>query len=268
MVRPARAQDDLADRAPGWSSRDLARRAAASSSDCLRSAGSDGSVRRRRRAGLALQDPAEPEQLVLDLVEGVVPLLGGEQRLGGDSSAASTRSAGRDQGDRTSTSTTAAALGRHPVAEQAAEQLGPLVGTDRRVGDDPAQPRLAREQVHDGEQLAGQPAQLVGADVGGELVHPRPTRPPRDCLLIPRISGRPPWRRGPEVVEEPVDDAALARVVVQRLADDPLGQLGGQPTEVGAQRRDDLLPLGRELLLAALADPARTPPRPSRAARR
>ena len=79
-----------------------------------------------------------------------------------------------------------------------------------------------------------------------------------DALLTPCISALRAVRElrpGVEALEEPVDDAALHLVVVQRLADDALRELGRQPAEVGPQRRDDLLALRRELLLAARPDP-------------
>ena len=55
----------------------------ASSSSTLRSAGSEGSVERAAQRRLPVEDAAEPEQLVLDLVEGVGVLGPGKQGLGG-----------------------------------------------------------------------------------------------------------------------------------------------------------------------------------------
>ena len=60
---------------------------------------------------------------------------------------------------------------------------------------------------------------------------------------------------GLELGEEAVDDAALAGLVVQRLADDAAGQVGRQPADLAAQRHDGLLALGLDLLLGGLGDP-------------
>src|SRR5262249_38984817 len=59
-----------------------------------------------------------------------------------------------------------------------------------------------------------------------------------------------------EAVEEPVDHAALPRLVGERLADDPARQLGGQRPDLGPKRDQRLLPLRLDLGLRGLGDPA------------
>src|ERR1700750_1888026 len=82
-----------------------------------------------------------------------------------------------------------------------------------------------------------------------------------------RFSARTGWVTAPvpvraslaghlELVEEPVHHPALPRLVGERLAHDPAGQLGRQVPDLGAQRGQRLLPLGLDLGLGRLGDPA------------
>src|SRR5204863_2460844 len=57
-------------------------------------------------------------------------------------------------------------------------------------------------------------------------------------------------------------DAPLARLVLERLADDAAGQVGGEPADLTAQLDDGLLALGLDLLVRALGDPPRLLVRP------
>ena len=92
--------------------------------------------------------------------------------------------------------------------------------------------------------------------------------------LTPRISrpgpartgGRPAGRAGTghavpvvllEVGEEAVDDPLLARVVGERLLDDPGGEVDGEPAHLGAQLDHGLLTLGLHLLLRGRGDARR-----------
>src|SRR5690606_26959108 len=111
---------------------------------------------------------------------------------------------------------------------------------------------------------------------------PRPTgrRPPgRDRPPAPaggpgRPRGRTGGRRSPsasllrpealradrarlEVAQEAVHDAALARLVVQRLADDLAGQRGRDRTDLAPQLDHRLLALGLDLLVGGLGDAVR-----------
>src|SRR6476620_9247536 len=59
-----------------------------------------------------------------------------------------------------------------------------------------------------------------------------------------------------ELGEEAVHDPLLAGLLLQRLAHDPAGQVGGETTHLGAQRDDRLLALGLDLLLRRLREAA------------
>ena len=59
-----------------------------------------------------------------------------------------------------------------------------------------------------------------------------------------------------ELGEEAIHNALLAGLLVQRLAHDPAGQIGGEAAHLGAQRDDGLLALGLDLLLRSLGDPS------------
>src|SRR5690606_29966229 len=59
---------------------------------------------------------------------------------------------------------------------------------------------------------------------------------------------------GLELGEEPVDDAALARLLLEGLPDDAAGQVGREATHLGTQLHDRLLALGLDLLVRQLGD--------------
>ena len=140
------------------------------------------------------------------------------------------------------------------------EQLGALASASTRRVAERCAAAAARpvEQVHDGEQLAGQPAQLVGAVVGAaSSVDARSRTAPSDARLTPRISGASlASRRRLHAGSRSSRNRSTIRrwrvVVVERLADDPLGQLGGKRARA---RR------------AARRRPARAPPRAARSPR-
>src|SRR3712207_2678986 len=58
-----------------------------------------------------------------------------------------------------------------------------------------------------------------------------------------------------ELVEEAVDRAAAARLVLEGLADHAAGEVDGEPPDLAAQLVDHLLARGGELLLATGDDP-------------
>src|SRR5690606_5172575 len=53
---------------------------------------------------------------------------------------------------------------------------------------------------------------------------------------------------------EPVDDPALASLLLEGLTDDAAGQIGREATDLTAQRDDGLLPLGLDLLVRHVGD--------------
>ena len=148
------------------------------------------------------------------------------------------------------------------AGQQRAEQLGPVVAGAGRVGQRPAQPRLAPQQAGHGEDLVGDRGQPRRLGAAGERVEPLGrgrVRLPADGLH----QRRPPRRRGrPSSVRNRSTVPALAGLVGERLADDPAGQVDRERADLGAQLAHDGLPLGGELLLAGRDDPVATPRAP------
>ena len=134
-------------------------------------------------------------------------------------------------------------------AQQVLGQATARVRARRRVGEGPAQRRLAVEQAGDGVQaLADLVAPRAGGQRGDLLLEARQRvaeRVPADP--VHRHPAGCPQAAGLEVGQEPVDRAALARVVLEGLADDAAGEVDGERAHLAAELDEGLLALGRDL---------------------
>ncbi len=128
--------------------------------------GGGGAVGQRgAQPGVGGDDPAEPEQLVLDVVERARLLGGGEvggvrQLLQRVHQVAGLRPAGAHHAGQQVGGRTA-----DLSAEQALGQVGLGLAGLRRVGEDPTQRHLAVEQRGDGGQLVGELGRVDGRRV-------------------------------------------------------------------------------------------------------
>ena len=219
---------------------------------------------------LAVQDPAEAEQLVLDVVERAGLLRGAEHgvarhRLQAVRPGRSTRPSRGDRGGD--------GLQRRPLhlaAEQPldAARCAPTPATagsarwrrsagwpaSSRVTANSSSPRRSRSAASTWSTKTSSRALRSASDSRlaawstSAIRRPRPRAHPR--ALGPRRS-REPVQLG----QERVDGLPAAAVVGQRRADEPLGQLHRQAADLAAELAHGLLALRGQLLLAALADP-------------
>ena len=238
------------------------------SSDCTRSrllsTGRTGSDRAVPRVGRALDDPGEAEQLVLDLVEGAGPSGLLERRLGAED-LHSIDQVPRGRPARAGDDPKHGEASRaDPRLEERAQQREAGCRIGSCVAEGAGQPGFLAEQPGDGEQLGrrGRDRRVVGrcelrveslAGPGKRLAACAPHLAGHRWLA----AGGPLVRSGfagLEVLDEPLDHAALARVVAQRLTDDPTGELDGDLAHLVAQLGDDLLALRLEPRLLAGGD--------------
>jgi len=102
--------------------------------------------------------------------------------------------------------------------------------------------RSPGQQADDGEQLV---SDVAGSVPGSPRTSPRVSSARASDSRLAACSVISVYSRsgGLELGQEPVHGPATASLVLERLADDPAGQLDGVATQLGTQFGDDLRPL-------------------------
>ncbi len=224
----------------------------------------------QRQFRCPVEDATEPEQFVLHVVEGALPLRLGEPDLDPE--------LGQRVLEVERPSPAAGSRDRHDVerfrGDLAAEQTGGKIGTSRsghsRIGQRPADRRLPAEKVHNRFKIVRETTEV------DRMAGPRPDagRPGRRQLVqassrrgqglsagslhasAPR-TGRSRNRRLVRMLQardEVVDQLTLAVVALQLVTDNLRRELEGDVTDLAPELSDDLRPLRGELCLAPRFD--------------
>ncbi len=204
---------------------------------------------RTAQSGVGREDPAEAEQLVFDVVETAGPSASLAAAITPSRSTASARSPARDHLASTTATVVSSASAETLPCRRARMVCRLLLGRTRRVGERTAQTGLTVEQRGHREELVGQRAQVGRPGHAVEALLDLDERGPaqathqRTAVLEPSSSSR-----------KLVDDATLARLVLERLADDAAGEVGRQTADLGTELRESLRLVGLDLGVSGLDD--------------
>ena len=200
----------------------------------------------RPRARATIDDPAEPEELVLDLVEFTGAFRAQEHRGPAEPADRFLQIAGRRPGLSDREVDHREGLVADLAVQQTTGDVRPGVGGQRVLGQGAAQ-RTSRSKrsATDSSSVPmrpGQPVERLGhlQQLGRSRSATRDSRCAASAL---------------QIGQEPLDRAVLPGLVLQRLTDDLAGQLDGGPAEVGPQLGDDLRPLRVQLGATGRGDP-------------